>query len=202
MPRRSHARPAPGHRTVKGWRRPSLAGRLLVATPLLRDPNFERTTVFIAEHSPDGAVGVVLNRPSETDVAGVLPAWGSSVSSPAVVFVGGPVAQDGALALARVGGPSCPRTASSRSSTGSALLTWRATPLCSRRTLPGCGCTPVTPGGDPVSWTARSPRARGTSSTARPMTCSAADRSCSGATCSAAKVASSRSYPRSPPTRH
>jgi putative transcriptional regulator len=81
-----------------------LAGRLLLATPLLRDPNFLRTTVFIAEHSPDGAVGVVLNRPSDTDVGGVLPAWESAITSPAVVFVGGPVAQEGALALARVGG--------------------------------------------------------------------------------------------------
>jgi putative transcriptional regulator len=82
----------------------SLAGQLLLATPLLVDPNFMRTTVFIAEHSSDGAVGVVLNRPSDTDVAGVLPAWGSAVTSPAVVFVGGPVQQEGALALARIGG--------------------------------------------------------------------------------------------------
>jgi putative transcriptional regulator len=85
-----------------------LAGRLLVAAPLLRDPNFMRTTVFIAEYSEDGAVGVVLNRPSDTDVAGVLPAWQGAVSSPAVVFVGGPVAQEGALALARVGGLEMP----------------------------------------------------------------------------------------------
>jgi putative transcriptional regulator len=87
---------------------PSLAGRLLLATPLLRDPNFMRTTVFIAEHSPEGAVGVVLNRPSQTDVAGVLPGWESAVTTPAVVFVGGPVAQEGALAIARIGGPELP----------------------------------------------------------------------------------------------
>ncbi|MFL6239437.1 MAG: YqgE/AlgH family protein [Actinomycetes bacterium] len=86
----------------------SLAGRLLLATPLLRDPNFMRTTVFIAEHSPEGAVGVVLNRPSETDVAGVLPAWEATVTSPPVVFVGGPVSQEGALALARIAGPGMP----------------------------------------------------------------------------------------------
>jgi putative transcriptional regulator len=80
----------------------------LLATPVLVDPNFMRTTVFIAEHSIDGAVGVVLNRPSNTDVAGVLPAWSAAVTSPAVVFVGGPVAQEGALALARVGGLELP----------------------------------------------------------------------------------------------
>ena len=88
----------------------SLAGQLLLATPLLVDPNFLRATVFIAEHSPDGAIGVVLNRPSDTDVSGVLPAWGDAVTSPAVVFVGGPVAQEGALALARIGGPALPDT--------------------------------------------------------------------------------------------
>jgi putative transcriptional regulator len=86
----------------------SVAGRLLLATPLLRDDNFMRTTVFIAEHSSEGAVGVVLNRPSHTDVAGVLPGWESAVTSPAVVFVGGPVAQEGALAIARIGGPVLP----------------------------------------------------------------------------------------------
>lgn len=89
---------------------PVLAGRLLVATPLLRDPNFVRTTIFVAEHSPEGAVGVVLNRPSDTDVAGVLPSWGDAVTSPGVVFVGGPVAQEGALALARIGDPVLPES--------------------------------------------------------------------------------------------
>jgi putative transcriptional regulator len=82
----------------------ALAGRLLVATPLLNDPNFARTAIFVAEHTPDGALGVVLNRPSQTDVAEVLPLWQDAVSSPAVVFVGGPVSPEGALALGRVGG--------------------------------------------------------------------------------------------------
>ena len=82
----------------------SLAGRLLVATPLMNDPNFARTAVFVAEHSEDGALGVVLNRPSQTDVSEVLPLWDTVVTSPAVVFVGGPVSPDGALALGRIGG--------------------------------------------------------------------------------------------------
>jgi putative transcriptional regulator len=84
--------------------RGSLAGRLLVATPLLNDPSFARTAVFIAEHSADGALGVVLNRPSQTDVSDVLPLWDIAVSSPQVVFVGGPVSPEGALAIGRVGG--------------------------------------------------------------------------------------------------
>jgi putative transcriptional regulator len=41
----------------------SLAGRLLVAEPDLLDPNFSRSVVYLVEHSPEGAMGVVLNRP-------------------------------------------------------------------------------------------------------------------------------------------
>ena len=40
----------------------SHAGRLLVATPLIADPTFERTVVLLLAHGPDGAFGVVLNR--------------------------------------------------------------------------------------------------------------------------------------------
>ncbi|MFP5488536.1 MAG: YqgE/AlgH family protein, partial [Acidimicrobiia bacterium] len=39
-------------------------GRLLVATPPLDDPNFDRTVVYVIEHHPDGALGVVINRPT------------------------------------------------------------------------------------------------------------------------------------------
>lgn len=81
---------------------PSLRGSLLVATPLLLDPNFARTVVLLLEHGDEGAVGVVLNRPSETDVAEVLPLWGELASDPAVVFVGGPVSPDGAICLGRL----------------------------------------------------------------------------------------------------
>src|SRR3970040_1545336 len=51
----------------------SLHGHLLVATPSLLDPNFRRTVVLVAEHGEDGALGVVLNRPSETEVAEAVP---------------------------------------------------------------------------------------------------------------------------------
>src|ERR1043166_5748293 len=47
----------------------SLAGQLLLASPALRDPNFERTVVLIAMHGAEGAMGVVLNRPSDSTVA-------------------------------------------------------------------------------------------------------------------------------------
>ena len=44
-------------------------GDLLVATPALLDPNFERTVVLVLDLDEDGALGVVLNRPSTVPVA-------------------------------------------------------------------------------------------------------------------------------------
>jgi len=47
----------------------SLAGRLLVATPVLSDPNFRRTVVLVVEHEEEqGTLGVVLNRPTQVPV--------------------------------------------------------------------------------------------------------------------------------------
>ena len=83
----------------------SLRGRLLVAQPSLMDPNFHRTVVLILQHGEDGAVGVVLNRPSETAMLEALPDWAALAAAPARVFVGGPVVDDGAaICLARVRG--------------------------------------------------------------------------------------------------
>lgn len=81
---------------------PPAAGRLLVATPLLGDPHFARTVVYLLEHDGGGTVGVVLNRPSHTPVGQVLPDWHDAVSGPAVVFSGGPVQPDGALCLGQL----------------------------------------------------------------------------------------------------
>ncbi len=83
----------------------NLVGSLLVATPKLGDPNFRRTVVLIVEHGQDeGSLGVVLNRPTEVSVSQILPPWSELVSGPSVVFQGGPVALDSALALASVPG--------------------------------------------------------------------------------------------------
>jgi putative transcriptional regulator len=79
----------------------SLVGRLLVATPALRDPNFERTVVLLVAHEDGGALGVVLNRATEVPVAEVLGGWGSLAGDPAVVFEGGPVQPEAAICLAR-----------------------------------------------------------------------------------------------------
>ena len=77
-------------------------GCLLVANPLLPDRNFDRTVVFlIAYAEDDGAIGVVLNRPSETAVAAPLPRWVHMAASPPVIFVGGPVQHEAVICLAR-----------------------------------------------------------------------------------------------------
>jgi putative transcriptional regulator len=82
-----------------------LRGRLLVSQPNLKDPNFDRSVVFVLEHGDDGAVGLVLNRPTEVELAGTLPLWTGYAASPPVVFAGGPVVEeDTAICLARAGG--------------------------------------------------------------------------------------------------
>jgi putative transcriptional regulator len=83
----------------------SQRGRLLVATPELGDPNFDRTVVLLLEHTPEGAVGVVLNRPSGTPLteAGAdWNGWDAFATPPGVVFVGGPVARTAVIAVARI----------------------------------------------------------------------------------------------------
>jgi putative transcriptional regulator len=87
--------------TQAGMTGGGLAGKLIIAEPMLGDPNFERSVVFMVEHSPEGAVGVVLNRPSELEVAAVLPEWDGIAAEPRVFHVGGPVEHNSVLALAR-----------------------------------------------------------------------------------------------------
>jgi len=77
----------------------STKGRLLVATPPLGDENFDRSVIYMLDHNTDGAVGVVLNRPSpELEVEG-LEEWGSVLSPPQAIFSGGPVEKDSLIAI-------------------------------------------------------------------------------------------------------
>jgi putative transcriptional regulator len=78
---------------------PLEAGRLLVATPALQDPNFESSVVLLLDVDDNGALGVVLNQASLVRVAEVLPGWADVVSPPDVLFAGGPVSTDSALAV-------------------------------------------------------------------------------------------------------
>ncbi len=78
----------------------TLTGRLLVSTPALTEANFDRTVIAVLEHARDGgALGVVLNRPSEVQVDEPVPGWGELAAPPGVVFVGGPVQPTAAIAL-------------------------------------------------------------------------------------------------------
>jgi len=78
----------------------SLKGHLLVAGPGLVDPNFRRAVVLVGEHNEEGAMGVVLNRPSEATVAEAVPELGVLVQAPDVVHVGGPVQPSAIVVLA------------------------------------------------------------------------------------------------------
>lgn len=77
-----------------------LGGRLVVATPGLTDGNFAHTVVLVLEHHDEGAIGLVLNRPSEAAVADALPDWATLATAPAVVFLGGPVQREAVIGLA------------------------------------------------------------------------------------------------------
>ncbi len=77
-----------------------VAGQLLVASPLLADPNFAGAMVLLLNVDGDGALGVVVNRPSEVPVAQVLERWAELPGTSSVVFSGGPVEPEGALAVA------------------------------------------------------------------------------------------------------
>jgi putative transcriptional regulator len=78
----------------------SLKGQLLVAAPALVDPNFKRTVVLVGEHTDEGALGVVLNRPSETTVGEALPELTAVVGGPEPVYVGGPVQPSAIVVIA------------------------------------------------------------------------------------------------------
>jgi putative transcriptional regulator len=74
-------------------------GQLLIATPRLLDPNFHRAVILVLDHDVDGALGVVINRPSELPIRAVLPPWAEAVTEPQLLFAGGPVSPDSALGV-------------------------------------------------------------------------------------------------------
>jgi putative transcriptional regulator len=83
----------------------SLRGKLLIASPALIDPNFHRAVILIAEHTGEGAMGLVLNRPAETLVADVVPDLSDLADDGAPVYFGGPVAADSVIVLAEFDDP-------------------------------------------------------------------------------------------------
>jgi putative transcriptional regulator len=84
----------------------SLAGQLLLASPSLRDPNFMRTVVLVGVHNDEGAMGVVLNRPSSVTVRQAVPQLEPAVDELEPVYVGGPVQPTSVVCLAEFVNPS------------------------------------------------------------------------------------------------
>ncbi|HUA49143.1 MAG TPA: YqgE/AlgH family protein [Solirubrobacteraceae bacterium] len=83
----------------------SMRGQLLVAGPTLLDPNFWRTVVLIVEHTDEGALGLVLNRPSETSVGEAVPQLGELLDPAERLFIGGPVQPSSVIVLAHFEDP-------------------------------------------------------------------------------------------------
>lgn len=79
---------------------PQTKGRLLLATPPLADPNFDRAVIYVLEHHEDGAIGLVINRPTENALMSPLDRWIDLQTAPSAVFAGGPVEIDAMIGLA------------------------------------------------------------------------------------------------------
>lgn len=77
-----------------------LIGNLLIATPVMGDPSFVTSVVLVCAHDEQGAVGIVLDRPTDIPVAEHLPQWAPRAADPGVVFLGGPVQMDVAIVVA------------------------------------------------------------------------------------------------------
>jgi putative transcriptional regulator len=82
----------------------TLRGQLLIASPALSD-YFRRTVVLLVEHGEEGAMGVILNRPSEHLVAETVPALAELVDADDVVHAGGPVNPAAVIALGEFDDP-------------------------------------------------------------------------------------------------
>jgi putative transcriptional regulator len=83
----------------------SVRGQLLIAGPGLLDPNFWRTVLLVVEHSDEGALGLVLNRPSETVVGEASSELGELVEPEELLFIGGPVQPSAVIVLAQFEDP-------------------------------------------------------------------------------------------------
>lgn len=81
----------------------SLTGHLLIAMPTLSDPNFARTVTYICEHSEQGALGIVINRPLDMDLGTVFEQLALNFADPRLagqpVLQGGPVHQERGFVL-------------------------------------------------------------------------------------------------------
>ncbi len=85
----------------------SLRNHFLIAMPGLKDPNFSRTVTYICEHTEQGAMGIVINRPMDIRLGMVLSQLdivaGDQSATDALVYLGGPVQPDRGFVLHSAG---------------------------------------------------------------------------------------------------
>ena len=70
----------------------TLQGQFLIAPPAMIEPNFHRTIVLVLQHDESGALGLILNRPTNSEIDSIWEVMtGTSLSNEGVLYVGGPV---------------------------------------------------------------------------------------------------------------
>ena len=86
----------------------SLSNHFLIAMPSLADPNFAQTVTYLCEHNEDGALGIVINRPSDVTLGELLSHMGiehlPAEQAALQVYLGGPVQRDRGFVLHSPGG--------------------------------------------------------------------------------------------------
>ena len=138
----------------------STRGQLLIAGPSLLDSNFFRAVVLMIEHSDDGALGLVLNRPSQTTVGEAVAELEQLLDLDDPLFIGGPVQPSSLIVLAEFEDAGDAALIAFDDvgvlATGAALESPRACAAAARSS--------ATPAGDRASSTRRSNAATGSSS--------------------------------------
>ena len=79
-----------------------LKGKVLIASPSLRDPNFQRTVILLCDHHREGALGLVYNRPSPLTLAEAMPVQAEAALSGQRLYLGGPVEPGSLFVVHRV----------------------------------------------------------------------------------------------------
>ncbi|HTJ96317.1 MAG TPA: YqgE/AlgH family protein [Rhodocyclaceae bacterium] len=83
----------------------NLTHQFLIAMPAMADPNFARTLTYVCEHNEQGALGIIINRPTEMNVAELFERVGLSLENPDLsrqpVYYGGPVQPERGFVLHR-----------------------------------------------------------------------------------------------------
>ncbi len=81
----------------------TLSNQFLIAMPGLDDPNFSRTVTYLCDHSEQGSMGIVVNRPMELSLADMLAQLDIQITEPDSsgqrIYLGGPVQTDRGFVL-------------------------------------------------------------------------------------------------------